>query len=233
MMKKDVYCYETHLHTSPVSKCARATVRETLEAYVKFGYDGVFITNHFLGGNILRDPSWSYEETIHFYFSDYEEGVRVGKELGISVFFGIELSYKGTDFLVYGLGKDWFLAHPEIENMKFSSFLSLLADAGALIIHAHPFREASYIDHIRLFPRHIHGVETFNACRTQFENGMAEMYAQYYKLPDFSGSDNHHGGAQKILGGMSSDTPIRDEKDFISRYYDGKLKPIRKETAKL
>ena len=232
-MKKDIYCYETHLHTSPVSKCAHATVRETLAAYVKFGYDGVFITNHFIGGNILRDPSWSYEETIHFYFSDYEEGVRVGKELGISVFCGIELSYKGTDFLVYGLGKEWFLAHPEIENMKFSSLLSLLAEAGALIIHAHPFREASYIDHIRLFPRHIHGVETFNACRTQFENGMADMYARYYNLPDFSGSDNHNGGMQKILGGMSSDTPIRDERDFISRYYSGELKPIRRESTKL
>lgn len=225
---KDFYCYETHLHTSPVSKCAHKTVRETLEAYVNFGYDGVFITNHFLGGNILRDPSWSYEETIQFYFSDYEEGVRIGKELGIAVFCGVEISYKGTDFLVYGVSKDWFLAHPEIEGMKFSSFLTLLADAGALIIHAHPFREASYIDHIRLFPRHIHGVETFNACRTPFENGMAEKYAEYYGLPAFSGSDNHRGGVQRILGGMGADSPIRDEWDFISRYYNGELKLIHR-----
>ena len=229
MENKEFYCYETHLHTSPVSKCARTTVRETLEAYVKLGYDGVFITNHFLGGNILRDPSWSYEETIQFYFSDYEEGVRIGKELGIDVFCGIEISFQGTDFLVYGLGKEWFLAHPEIESLKFSSFLTLLAEAGALIIHAHPFREASYIDHIRLFPRHIHGVETYNACRTPFENGMAEMYAQYYSMPTFSGSDNHSGGAQKKFGGMQSDSPIRDEADFIERYKKSELKLIRME----
>ena len=227
MAEKKYYRYETHLHTSPVSKCAHASVRETLQAYVRFGYDGVFITNHFLGGNVLRDPSWSYEETIHFYFSDYEEGVRVGKELGIAVFCGIEVSYRGTDFLVYGLGKEWFLAHPEIESMKFSSFLAMLGEAGALIIHAHPFREASYIDHIRLFPRHIHGVETYNACRTPFENSMAEMYARYYGLPTFSGSDNHNAGAQKRLGGMQSKSPLRDERDFMERYAKGELSLIR------
>jgi predicted metal-dependent phosphoesterase TrpH len=185
-----------------------------------------------LGGNILRDPSWSYEDTIRFYFSDYEEGVRIGKELGIAVFCGIEISYRGTDFLIYGLDKEWFLAHPEIENMKFSSFLSMLREAGAMIIHAHPFREASYIDHIRLFPRHIEGVETYNACRTPFENGMAEMYAQYYDLPTFSGSDNHNAGAQKRLGGMQSESPLRDERDFIERYRRGELKLVRIEADK-
>lgn len=225
-MSDKAYYYETHLHTSPVSRCAHATVRQTLEAYARLGYDGVFITNHFLGGNIFKDPSWSYEECLRFYFSDYEEGVRIGKELGIAVFCGVEISYGGTDFLVYGVEKEWFFAHPEIMEIKFSSFLTLLAEAGALIIHAHPFREASYIDHIRLFPRHIHGVETFNACRTPFENGMADMYAKYYGLPGFSGSDNHRAGAQKIFGGMQAQSPIENERDFIERYLKGELSPI-------
>lgn len=221
--EKKLYCYETHLHTYPVSKCAHATVRQTLEAYIDFGYDGVFITNHFLDGNINIDRSLPYEERIRFYFSDYEEGVRIGKELGIKVFCGVEMSYRGTDFLVYGLDKGWFLAHPEIENMKYSALLTCLSEAGALIIQAHPFREASYIDHLRLFPRHVHGVEVYNACRASFENDMADMYARYYGLAAFSGSDNHHAGEQKVLGGMKSDIPIKDEQDFISRFKKGEL----------
>ena len=224
--EKRAYFYETHLHTYPVSKCAKTTVRETLEAYIAFGYDGVFITNHFLDGNINIDRALPYEERIHFYFSDYEEGVRIGEELGIQVFCGVEMSYQGTDFLVYGLDKEWFLAHPEIEDMKRTAQLSFLAESGALIIQAHPFREASYIDHIRLFPRNVHGVETYNACRTPFENGMAEMYANHYGLPVFSGSDNHQGGKQKRLGGMQSDTPIKNERDFISRFMNGQLQLI-------
>ena len=104
-----MYKYETHLHTYPVSKCARSTVRENLELYKEFGYDGVFITNHFLDGNINIDYNTPYEEKINFYFSDYEEAKKLEDEIGIKVFCGVELTYKGTDFLIYGLDKDWYL----------------------------------------------------------------------------------------------------------------------------
>ena len=144
MQKK--YLYETHCHTSPVSKCGKATVRETLEFYKSLDYAGVFITNHFIDGNINMDKTRPYEEKIDFYFSDYEDALVIGKELDIDVLLGVELSYKGTDFLVYGLDKSWFLAHPEIENMEKKKELSLMAEEGALIIQAHPFREADYIE---------------------------------------------------------------------------------------
>ena len=143
-----MYKYETHLHTSPVSKCGKASVKETVEFYKSLGYDGIFITNHFLDGNVNIDRNLPYEEKIDFYFSDYEEGVKLGNEIGLKVFLGVELAYKGTDFLVYGLSKEWFLQHPEILDMKKSDELKLMMDSGALVIHAHPYREASYIDHI-------------------------------------------------------------------------------------
>ena len=217
----NTYRYETHLHTSPVSKCARASVRECLEFYKSLGYAGVFITNHFLDGNVNIARELPYEERINFFFSDYEEGVRIGEELGISVLLGIECSYRGTDFLVYGLDKNWYLSHPEIEEMKKTQMLTLMMEAGALIIQAHPFREASYIDHIRLFPRHVHGIETYNACRTEFENTMAESYAKYYGLLPFGGSDNHRGASQEKLGGMEFSSPIENELDFVARVMRG------------
>ena len=224
-----MYLYETHLHTSPVSKCARATVRETVEYYKSAGYAGIFITNHFLDGNIDVDPSMSYEDKIRYYFADVEEGIRVGKEVGLSVFGGIETTYKGTDFLVYGLDKEWFLAHPEIMDMKKTVQLPYFMKAGALVIHAHPYREDSYIDHIRLFPRSVHGVETYNANRKPLENDMAAHYAEAYNLIPFAGSDNHQGGKQTRFGGMQSDTPIRDEADFVRRVLSGEMEPFRKE----
>jgi len=224
-----MYLYETHLHTSPVSKCARASVRETVEFYKSAGYAGIFITNHFLDGNIAADPEASYEERIRFYFADYEEGIRVGKEVGLSVFGGIETTYKGTDFLVYGLDKEWFLAHPEIMDMKKTVQLPYFMEAGALVIHAHPYREDSYIDHIRLFPRSVHGVEIYNANRKPLENDMAAHYADAYNLIPFAGSDNHQGGKQTRFGGMQSDTPIRDEADFVRRVLSGEMQPFRKE----
>ena len=218
-----MYKYETHLHTSPVSKCARATVEESLRFYKALGYDGVFITNHFLDGNINIDRNEPYEDRIDFYFSDYEEGVRLSNEIGIKVFCGVEMTYKGTDFLVYGLMPDWYRAHPEIMEMKKSEELPFLMANGALVVQAHPFREASYIDHIRLFPRCVQGVETVNACRTDFENEMAQNYAKAYALAEIAGSDNHSGGRIKRLAGVSSRTPIENERDFCKRILSGEL----------
>ncbi|MBO7170985.1 MAG: hypothetical protein J6W28_07405 [Clostridia bacterium] len=148
-----MYLYETHLHTAPVSKCARATVRDTLTFYKSIGYAGVFITNHFLNGNINIDRSLPYADRIEFFFSDYENGKALEEEIGIQVFPGAEMSYGGTDFLIYGLDKAWYLEHPEIETLPPKALLALCKEAGGFIVQAHPFHEASYISHIRLFPR--------------------------------------------------------------------------------
>ena len=225
-----MYIYETHLHTLPVSQCARVGTRETVEAYKELGYDGIFVTNHFIDGNIKQEiRQQSYEERIEFYFSGFEEAERIGKEIGLDVFLGIEMTYKGTDFLVYGIDKEWCLAHEDMDKMKKSELLKLMMGDGALIIQAHPFREATYIDHIRLFPRHVHGVEVFNANRTEFENKLAEQYAGNYGLLRFSGSDNHLGEGQSILGGMATETPLTSVADFISCVKNGEAKPFRKD----
>ena len=219
-----MYRYETHLHTFPVSKCAVASVEDSLKFYKEMGYDGVFITNHFLDGYINISKSMSYEEKINFYFSDYEQGVEIGKEIDMKVFCGIELSYLGTDFLIYGLNKEWFLAHAEIMNMKKSDELLFMIKNGALVVQAHPYREAAYIDHIRLYPKCVHGVEVINACRTESENRMAKIYAENYHLIEFAGSDNHRANEQEKLAGMSSDIPILNEQDFVQRVKNHQMK---------
>ena len=234
-MKK--YKYETHCHTAAVSKCAKASVRNTVSFYKKLGYDGIFITNHFLDGNLNpRAKKLSYEEQIDFYFGDYELGVEEGKRAGLKVFQGVELSYKGTDFLIYGLEKDWYRSHPEIMEMKKTEELQLMMDAGAFVVQAHPYREAYYIDHIRLFPRSVHAVEIVNANQAPPANEMAALYARQYDLLEVYGSDNHWGdqffehigkkGWNAELAGMSSDIPINSVQDFIDQVRSGRMEPF-------
>ncbi|MBQ9806127.1 MAG: histidinol phosphatase [Clostridia bacterium] len=215
------FLYETHLHTLPVSRCGHFSVRENLEFYKKIGYAGVFITNHFIDSP--KDKRWlpTYGENIQYFFSDYEDALKIGAEIGMKVFFGAETTYGGSDFLIYGLDKMWFLAHPEIMEMKKREQLEFFMANGALVIQAHPFREAKYIDHIRLFPRSVHGVEIINACRTDFENEMAVHYVESYGLLKFAGSDNHWGAEQKRLAGMQFETPILNEQDFVTRIKNG------------
>ena len=218
-----MYKYETHLHTYPVSKCGKATVRESLEFYKELGYDGVFITNHFLDGNVNTDKNLPYEEQIEFYFSDYEDGVKIGEKIGLKVFCGVEMSYGGTDFLVYGPDKEWYLKNPQIMDMKKSDELRFLMESGAFVVQAHPYREAGYIDHIRLFPRCVHGVEVINANRTDFENDMAMKYAESYELLKLAGTDNHLGGNQEKLAGICTNEPVMNENDFIEKIKNGQF----------
>lgn len=218
-----MYKYETHLHTFPVSRCAKADVKENLEFYKKLGYDGVFITNHFLDGNINIEKEKSYEEKIEFYFSDYVKGLEIGKELGIKVFLGVEISYRGTDFLVFGLDKEWFIAHPEIMDMRKNEELLFLMENGAFVIQAHPFRDVSERNHIRLFHKHVHGVEVINASRGELENKMAKIYAENYGFLETAGSDNHRGAQQKRLAGVCCEEPICNVEDFISKVKENKM----------
>ena len=217
-----MFKYETHLHTSPVSKCARGTVRDTLMLYKSLGYEGVFITNHFIQGNMTRPEGMtSYEDLVNFYFSDYEAGAAMADEIGLKVLPAVEISYGGTDFLIFGLDKDWYLSHPEIKGMKMSDELRLMRDSGAFISQAHPFRKADYIDHIRLYPECVEAVEVINASRNEFENGLADYYATAYGLLKTAGSDTHSAGPKKQLAGMMFNTPLTDVQDFINRVRNG------------
>ncbi len=231
-MARRMYLYETHLHTYPVSKCAKksAEAEECLRFYKSLGYDGIFITNHFLDGNINISSDVPYQERIEFYFSDYENALKLSDEVGIKVFCGIESSYCGTDFLVYGLNKEWFLQHPEcMEYKNKTDQLSLFAEHGALIIQAHPYREAAYINHIRLFPRHVHGVEVINASVGEFGNQMAAAYAEAYGLCVCAGSDNHKGAGVGKLAGVSTEQPLESTADFIAAVKERKLEIFTKD----
>ncbi len=223
-----MYLYETHCHTTPVSRCSHASVAETLEYYHRAKYDGVFITNHFLDGNIGIDASASYREKLDFFFSDYRNGVELGKKIGIKVFCGAELSFDETDFLIFGLPQKWYYDHPECVELPKSKLLPQLMASGALVVQAHPFREASYIDHIRLFPRCVHAVETYNACNCDFFNEMAKHYAESYRLLPFAGSDNHSAGNNQFYGGMMAETPIFDEADFVRKVLKKEMRLFRR-----
>jgi len=201
--------FETHMHTAEVSRCAIMPAREQMREYKKRGFRGVCVTDHFFNGNttVPRDLPW--EERVSLFCRGYELAKEEGEHLGLKVFFGWEYSYRGTDFLTYGLDKQWLLAHPEVMDMRMGACFDFMRAEGAYIIHAHPFREASYIDMIRLLPRQVDGVEILNAERTDFENARAADYAAQYGLTVSAGSDNH-GYGQKRLAGLETEEDFAD-----------------------
>ena len=90
-------------------------------------------------------------------------------------------------------------------------------------MHAHPFREAGYIEMIRLLPRNVDAVETLNAGRTDFENKMADQYADNYCLPKMCGSDNHTGMRDR-LAVLELDFRAENSAEIIKAVIDGNAK---------
>ena len=67
------YLYETHLHTAQASACGRSSGAEHVRYYQSLGYTGIFVTDHFFGGNtcVPRDLPW--EERIDLFCRGYED----------------------------------------------------------------------------------------------------------------------------------------------------------------
>lgn len=218
--------YETHLHTSQGSACATCTGAQMARAYKEFGYTGMIVTDHFFYGNTAVDRSLPWEAWVNAYCTGYEDAKKEGDHIGLQVFFGWESGYHGTEFLVYGLDKEWLLIHPEIKDATVEEQYQLIHRAGGLVIHAHPFREEVYIPEIRLFPEYVDGAEVINASNyvKHGEDGdrmdqKAYEYAKKHKMYMTAGSDIH--STNYIGGGMSFKRKLTDIHDFIKAVKSG------------
>ena len=207
--------YETHLHTAECSRCARATAEEQVRYYKNEGFDGICVTDHFLGGNTTVPPELPWQLKIERFCRGWELAAEAGEKLGLKVFFGWEYADQGSDFLTYGLDKAWLLQMEDFIRMSITDYLDFVRREGAWVVHAHPFREDFYIPRIQLMPRQVDAVEAVNANRKDFENERAAEYARNYGLPVINGSDNHHAAKQKRLCGIETDEPIADGAAFV------------------
>jgi len=221
------YKYETHLHTSEGSACGTSQGAEYIKAYKEAGYSGIFVTDHFFGGNCAVDRALSWEEKIQAYCKGYENAKAEAEKLygkDFSVFFGLEQTFDGDDYLVYGLDKEWLLAHPEVETMRHMDLFAAVNSVGGLMIQAHPFRFRQYMRAMHQHPLEVHGVEIYNGGNKPIENQMAELYAQAFNFPVTSGSDIHNvktltdaPGTHLPVGGMAFETPVTDVFDYAKK----------------
>lgn len=220
---KNKYLYETHLHTCQGSACAKNTGAQMARACKEFGYAGIIVTDHFYYGNTAVDRSLTWSDWVESYCKGYEDAKREGDKIGLKVFFGWESGYDGTEFLIYGLDKQWLLEHPEIKDATVMEQYELVHSSGGIVIHAHPFREADYIKEIRLFPDYVDGVEVLNISNGKKLLGdpvpciydeRAREYALEHDFAMTAGSDVH---SIEMLGcGMGFDRELEDINDFVT-----------------
>lgn len=237
------YKYETHLHTVEGSACGTSRAAEYIQAYYNRGYLGIFVTDHFFGGNTAAPRTGNWKDRINHYCSGYEAALKAAEEFNANnnlsgddifkVFFGIEQTFDGDDYLIYGLDKNWLLEHPEIEHMRHKELFETVKSVKGLLIQAHPFRFRNYMKDMHQHPLDVHGIEVYNGGNKPIENQMAELYAQAFNFPVTSGSDIHNinfipdAEGKNPIGGMEFDTPLKDVFDYAERVKFNKGKIIK------
>ena len=219
--------YETHLHTKESSACARSSAARYIKLYKKLGYDGIFVTDHFFGGNTRVPKTLDWNERVEQFCRGYEaalaEAQRQNAESGgnFQVFFGFEQTFDTDDYLIYGLDKNWLFDHPEVETMNHHQLFEAVNSQGGLMIQAHPFRMDDDIKSIIIHPLDIHGIEVYNGGNeSDNENELALAYASSYNFPMTSGSDIHtilYAHDKLSVCGMEFATPLTSVKDYCER----------------
>jgi predicted metal-dependent phosphoesterase TrpH len=221
-----LYQYETHLHTCEASACAIFSAAEHVKYYKEAGYDGIIVTDHFYNGNTAVPRELPWEEWVNRFCRGYENAKEEGDRVGLSVFFGWEANYQATEFLIYGLDKQWLINHPEILSWSIEEQYKRIHEDGGYIVHAHPFRVRPYIKEVRLYPEQIDAVEGINLGNRNDEfDRQAIAYAKKYKLPITAGTDAH--GKEKQHTGMAFHHRLENITDFIDHIKAGSYELIK------
>lgn len=220
------YKYEPHLHTKEASACAILTGAEQARLYKDLGYSGIIVTDHFFNGNTCIPKHLPWIHKIDLLCKGYENAKEEGDKIGLKVFFGWEANFSGTEFLIYGLDKEWLKAHPDMLSWTIEEQYERIHRAGGFIVHAHPFRDRPYIKEIRLFPDAVDAVEAINiGNRSEEVDKKAMAYAKKHKLPMTAGTDAH--GFENQRSGISFTKDLGHINDFIDEIKAGNYELIR------
>ena len=225
--KKVFYRYETHLHTKEASACAITLAKDYIKAYKDAGYAGIIVTDHFFNGNTAVPRNLPWKERVKLFCNGYENAAEEGYKENFHVFFGWEAGFCGTEFLIYGLDKEWLLEHDDILSWSVKKQYRMVKEGGGMVIHAHPYREAPYIPEIRLYPDYVDGAEVYNVSNDNLDimfNKRAYEYAKKYDLSMTGGSDIH--SLPPMAGGMEFNYELKSIQDFIDAVKNKKGKVI-------
>ena len=209
------YLYETHMHTCLASACGRSTGKEHARYYKSIGFTGIIMTDHFFGGNTAVNRELPWGKRIDLFWSGYEDAKEEGDRIGLDVFFGLEQGFRGDEYLIYGLTKEYMKAHPEMEHWTRRQQLEEVHRAGGCVVQAHPFRIRGYMDKIRLGLQFCDGIEAANAGNDPVDDARAIRYGREFGLVMTAGSDNHWSRPDLPIYGVELEKRLTSIDDYV------------------
>ena len=221
-----LYRYETHCHANLCSKCAHSTPAEMVRAYKNAGFAGLVLTDHFIHGYTSVDQSLPWQARMQRYFEAYLQARAEGDKLDFDVIFGIEHAHGGgQEVLVYGIGLEFLLDHPQIETASLEEFAALVHSAGGILIQAHPYRYGGW--EVPLRPDLTDGIEVYNAGNDAWKNRMALQKAQQFGCMVTAGADSHAAWEERVgTAGIALPYRISDGQALVQALRNGDHKLV-------
>ncbi len=223
-----LYLYETHLHTNQGSACGQNSGYEMAKACKEAGYTGIFVTDHNWGGNTCINKELNLTEWMRLYKRGYEDAKEYGDANDLSVFFGMETGFHGTEFLIVGLMPEWFVENPEIRVCSIEEQYRLVHEGGGMVVQAHPFRVENYIPEVCNFPEYVDAFEGSNAthssplsvCHNEPSwDDLARDLAHKTNKPMTAGSDVH--STRLFGGGVAFKRKLKSAGDYADAILNG------------
>jgi hypothetical protein len=210
------FLFETHAHTSEVSRCAQIPAAKVIADYESAGYDGIVITDHMNEGSIGRLKNRPWDEKVDFFINGYNKALEAAERSGkgMTVLLGAEVCFDKdpNDYLVFGISEDFLRRCGDLTSLGLKNFRKIADENNLLIFQAHPFRVSMAVTDYRI----LDGIEVYNGNSSHNSNNDAAMFwADKYSLLKSSGSDFHGMWGMKP-GGIYFESPVRTNSDFIS-----------------
>lgn len=223
-MSKELFFYETHLHTKEASACSGCPASEYPQKYKDAGFTGIFVTDHFFNGNSAVSRELPWEERVDIYCSGYEHAKEAGDKIGFDVFFGLEVNFAGDEYLLYGPDKAWLKAHPDIMIWSHEQLRCEVHKIRGVMVQAHPYRDRGYLQAIRVHPHHADAFESYNTGNFPYCDQYAYTYATQNGILMTSGSDIHNVKdlEKRHSGGVAFTKKLTDPKDYAERILNAK-----------
>lgn len=213
---------ETHMHTKYSSRCGMLDATTLVTEYIKSGYSGVVVTDHF--NRVTYDAKgidlFGLEDKAAVFLEGYHKIKEEGYRLGLKVYKGAEFRFDESenDYLLLGFD-DCLLSKPnEVFELGLENFYKRYHQSGILIIQAHPFRRGCAPAN----PSFLDGVEVQNMHPThESNNDLAWDFAKRNpRLIRTSGSDCHRFD-DIARGGISAPFLPENEKALVSLLLSG------------
>ncbi|MDO8736459.1 MAG: PHP domain-containing protein [Thermoleophilia bacterium] len=164
---------DTHVHTSPGSRCSQMSIKEYLKATNDIGLSTICVTNH---GEI----------------GDYEI-LRASAPAGLHVIPGVEISSPDGDFLVFSTDMAFLGSLNAVQALPGRS----ARPPDTAVVWAHPFAgnpggAGASKEYIRGIAGGVDGIEVFNGNWPDEEaSALARSIAHENGLAELGGSDSH------------------------------------------